>query len=121
MAPARQTVAAMAANDVTLGRNHIADIKIAHIGADTYNFADEFMSYNHRHGNRLLRPFIPVVNVQIRPADAGAIYANQHIIDADFRLRHIREPQTALGLLFNQSFHKLSLKPFSLLVKSSEV
>ena len=69
VAAAGETIPAMPASDVTLPDNKIALRKSAHICSNRRDLADEFVANGHRHGNCLLRPIIPVVNVNIGAAD----------------------------------------------------
>ena len=48
-------------------------MKVVHVRADLDDLADELMPDDHRHRDRLLRPGVPFVDVQIGAADAGAI------------------------------------------------
>ena len=93
MPPAGEAIAAAAADDVPLAADHIAGKKVGHIRADFDDLADELMPDDHRHGNRLLGPGVPFVDVQIGAADAGPIDADQHVVDADRRHGHFFEPQ----------------------------
>ena len=49
-----------------------AGVKILDVGADLDDLADEFMPDDERHGDGLLGPGVPFVDVQIGAADAGA-------------------------------------------------
>ena len=55
------------------------------VGADLDDLADELMADDHRHGNGLLGPGVPVVDVHVGAADAGAQHVDQHVVDADLR------------------------------------
>ena len=61
---------------------------------------------DHRHGDRLLRPGVPVVDVHVGAADAGAQHPDQHVVDADLRLRHVLQPQPGLGPALHQRPHR---------------
>ena len=76
-------------------------LEVIDVVADFKDFTDELVPNDQRHGNGPLRPGIPLVDVQVGAADAGAVDANQNIIDADRRLRHIGQPQTRLGPAFD--------------------
>ena len=47
--------------------------KVARRWSRLDDLADELMADDHRHGDGLLRPGVPVVDVQIGAANAGAI------------------------------------------------
>ena len=53
------------------------------------DLADKLVAEHHGHGNRLLGPGGPVVDVEGGAADAGAVDSDQDIVDADFWDRHI--------------------------------
>ena len=46
---------------------------------------DELVADRHRHGDGLLRPLVPLVDVDVGAADAGAQHLDQHVVDADRR------------------------------------
>ena len=80
--------------------------KSVDVGADGFDdLADELVADRHGHGNGLLRPVVPLVDVHVGAADAGAQHADQDVVDADFGDGDILEPQAGLALAFDQSFH----------------
>jgi hypothetical protein len=76
----------------------IARIEVIDIRPDLDDLSDKLMSDRHGHGDCLLRPLVPVVDVNVCAADAGVAHTNQHVVDADHRLRYIFQPKAALGL-----------------------
>ena len=80
MPPARQTIAAMPAGDVTFADDEIALGESAHIAADAINFADELVPDRHRDRDRFLCPRIPVINMNIGPADRCLERANEDVV-----------------------------------------
>ena len=103
---ARARGAALHADDVALAGDALADLEIAHVAADLDDLAGIFMADDHRHRNRLLRPGIPFVDVDIGAANAGLAHLDQHVVLADGR--HglaLGQPQAGLGLQFDESFH----------------
>src|SRR5207253_6149388 len=70
MSPARQAVPAPAADDVPFAADHLAGVEINHVGADGDDLADELMADDHRYGERLACPLIPLPNVDVGAADA---------------------------------------------------
>jgi len=52
----------------------------------------------------VLRPRIPLVNVQVRAADACRQHADLHIVNAHLGLRHILNPQPAFRRDFTNAF-----------------
>ena len=73
MPAAGEAVAAAAADDVAFAADDFAGEKVVHVRADLDDLADELVADDHRHGDRLLRPGVPLVDVQVGAADAGAI------------------------------------------------
>ena len=69
MTTASEAIPAMPASDVTLPDDEIALREPAHICSNRRNLPNKFVAYCHRHGNRLLGPGVPVINVNIRAAD----------------------------------------------------
>src|SRR3546814_20737956 len=70
-------VAAVAADDMALGRNPLADRVAAYAGSDLDDAADEFMA-DHQPGlDRALAPLVPQVDVQVGAADGGFLELDQ--------------------------------------------
>jgi hypothetical protein len=69
VAAAGKTISAMPASDMAFPDDEIALRKPTHICSNRRDLADEFVADGHRHRNCLLRPIIPVVNVNISAAD----------------------------------------------------
>ena len=100
-------VPAATADDVPLAADEVADLEVAHVGADRGRLTDELVADNHRHGNRLLRPGIPAVDVQIGAADPGLPDPDQDVVHTDLRVGYVLEPEAFGGLGFNQRTHAL--------------
>ncbi len=105
MPPARPAVAALAANDMAFARDALADMVLGDRRADLGDLAAEFMADDHRHGNSLLRPLVPVPDVNVRTADGGFLHPDQHVVRADLRHRHVFHPETHFGLGLDEGFH----------------
>jgi len=103
-----QAVPAAPAHDVTLGANDISFMKIGHVGPGVDNLADELVADHHGDRNGALRPFVPVINVQIGTADTRSEHADQYIIDSDNGLRDIFEPEPRLSATLYKCFHDLT-------------
>ena len=71
MPPPGQAVAAAAAHHVALAADDVAGIEVVHVRSDGDDLAHELMADRHGHGNRLLRPLVPLVDVHVGAADAG--------------------------------------------------
>ena len=98
-------VVAVPADDVPLAGHDIAGLVGLHRRAHALHDTAELMTHVHTHGNGLLRPGIPVPNMQIRTADSGLVNLNEDIIRADFRHRHLHQLQPLIGLRFDERFH----------------
>src|ERR1035438_6332928 len=77
----RQAISATPTYDVSFPADHLADVKVLDVGPDLDNGPDKLMPDDERHRNRLLRPGIPLVNMQVGPANAGAQHLDEHVID----------------------------------------
>src|SRR5689334_16727100 len=84
MAPSGQAVATASADYMTFTADHVAGEEVADIRADFDDFADEFVPDHHGHGDSLLRPLVPLENVDVGAANAGAIHADQNVVNTDF-------------------------------------
>ena len=71
VAPPGETIAAAAADHVAFPADHVPGKEIGDIGAHRFNPADEFVADRHGHGDGLLRPLVPLVDVDVGAADAG--------------------------------------------------
>ena len=72
-------------------------------GSDLDDLADELVADDERDGDRLLRPCVPRVDVQVGAADAGLAHADEDVVDPDLRLGHVLEPESRLGLRLHES------------------
>ena len=97
----------MAADDVSFTGNEIARREALDSFADALDHADKFMPDDHWHRNRLLRPGIPVVDVDVGAADRGLFDPDEHVIVAHLRHRHFLQPETRFGFLLDQRLHRL--------------
>ncbi len=79
---------------------------------------DELVAGDHRHGDRLLRPGVPVVDVHVRAADGVLEHADEHVVHADLGAGDFFEPQAGLGAAFDEGLHRLhdieKIAPFAL-------
>src|SRR5436309_119925 len=101
----RQTISATATDDVPFAGDDLADVEVRHIGADLDDGANEFMADDERDGNGLLGPGVPLVDVQVGAADAGAQDLDEDVVDADGGERDVVEPNADFTFGFDQGFH----------------
>src|SRR5207244_13652655 len=69
--------------------------------------ADELVPDGHRHGNRLLRPSVPVIYMYVRPADGGFEDADEDVIALDFGQGDFLQPKSGLGFRLYDRLHRL--------------
>ncbi len=91
---------------MTLCSDALAEAEIAgHGGADFHDLAGKFMADNHGYGNDAGSPFIPVVDVNIGPADGCRPDLYQHVIRARSGDRSIDLPDAFACFGLGQGFH----------------
>ena len=59
----------MAAGDMPFAADKVADLETFDILTDLNDFPDIFMPGSQADRNRMLRPFVPVINMHVRTAD----------------------------------------------------
>ena len=104
---ARVTVAAVAAGDVPLARNALADGQPRHARAERGDLADILVPDDHGRLDVLGRPLVPVVDVHVRAADGGFVDLDKNFAGTGDRDFHLFELQTGAGTGFADSVHKL--------------
>jgi hypothetical protein len=87
-----QTIPTMPTGDVSFAHYEIAARKAFHVIADSINDAHKFVTDRHWHGNRLLRPGVPIVDVHVGSADGGFQDSDEHVIAANFWDPNFLEP-----------------------------
>ena len=102
VAASRHAIAAAATDDMPLARDDHPRLVVVHIVADRDDLADEFVPDHHRHGDRLLRPFVPLIDVDVGAADGGALDADLDVVRPRLRLGHVFKPQSADRLALYQ-------------------
>ena len=83
----------------------LADLEAADVGAELFDLAHELVADDHRHGNRRLRPRVPVEDVQVRAAYRRLPDPDQHLAITGRRLGYVFQPQAGLGLGFDERLH----------------
>ena len=93
-------------DDVTLGRDALADLEAAvDVLADGDDLAGELVAGDHRHGDVLLGPVVPVPDVDVGAADGRALDPDQHILGPRDRDRGVDQLETDAGLRLGQGLH----------------
>ena len=105
VAAACEAVAAVAADDVAFAADDLADGVILDVRADLDDPPHEFVADDHRHGDGLLGPGVPLIDVDVGAADAGAEDLDEDVIDADGRNRHLLQPEALAGFLLDEGLH----------------
>ena len=79
--------------------------KIFHVLADFSDFAYKFVPDDHGSGDGFLSPFIPLVDVHVGAANAGAVNMDEHVVNTDLRLGNFLEPKPWFALFLDKCFH----------------
>ena len=106
---AGKAITATTTHDVPFAADNVARPKIRNVGTDLDDLADEFVPNDHRHGNRLLRPIIPQINMEVGAANPGAIHLDQHIVNTDRGIGHVLEPNPPFTFSLYQRLHVAAL------------
>src|SRR5690606_12656419 len=101
----RHAITTSAAYYVSLAADQVAHMEIVDIRANLFYRADKLVSDHHRHGDRLLGPSVPIVDMHVGTTDARLEDADQDIVDADRGARYICQPQSGFSLVFDECFH----------------
>ena len=99
MLTAAAAVAAVSAGNVTLSGDAVADFVVLHAASHLDDFSNVLVAYGHRGLDGVLRPLVPVVDVQVGAADGYLPYFDQYVINAYFRHRDVFHPDTAFSIL----------------------
>ncbi|MPM82110.1 hypothetical protein SDC9_129168 [bioreactor metagenome] len=102
---ARAAVAAYTANDVALARYTLAHLQLLDGRAEFGDLADILVPDSHRSFNGLLRPFVPVINVEVRAAYRCLLYLYQNIVGPRLRNVDFAHPQADTRFFFDKSKH----------------
>ena len=109
--PSCEAISAGAADDVPFTADNLAGFKFGNVRTHFHDLSDKFVAHYHGHGNRLLRPPIPVENAHIGSADSGAVDPHENIVDAGFRYRHHLQQKSGLRVSFDERFHSSFFSP----------
>src|ERR1700691_1619047 len=105
--PSCQAIAAAATDHMPLATHDIAWIEVVDVRAHSDDLPDKFVPDGHRHRNRLLRPGVPLVDMNVGTTDAGISNANQNVVDADGRFSNLFQPEASLRTALYQGFHSI--------------
>ena len=107
MPAARPAVPAVPAGDMPFTGYPVADFIPLHFLTHIHNFPGILVPHHHGHGDGLLRPFVPVVDMHVRAANGGLADLDQNVVVPHFRLGHIGQPNAFFRFQFCQRFHLL--------------
>ena len=105
MTPPGEAIAAVPAGNVAFADNEIAGRETFYVIADKIDNADKLVADGHRHRDRFLRPRVPIIDMDVSPADGRLQDPDEHVVAADFRSRNLLEPQPRLGPAFYDRPH----------------
>ena len=99
-------VTAVAAGYMPLSSNAVTYLEILPHSASEFNdFTHILVANRHRGLNGVLRPLVPVVDVQVGAADCNFLDFDKNVVHAHFRHRNVFHPYARLGILLNECFH----------------
>src|SRR5690606_5197866 len=98
-------VAAVAADQVALGRHPLAGLVARHAWPDRRDPADELVADHQPRLDRALAPFVPQVDVQVGAADRGLFHPDQHLVRPRRGNRDFFHPHALGGLALDQRAH----------------
>ena len=90
---------------MSFGGYPVADIESFYFNATLDDLAAEFVSDGQRHWNRITRPVIPLIDMDVGASYCSAFDADQDIVVSDRGLIDILEPDAAFGLRFDECAH----------------
>jgi hypothetical protein len=85
--------------------NEIAHREIPHVAAERLNAANKLMPHDHGDGDGLLRPGVPVPDVDVRAADGGPQDLDADVVDAIGRFGLFLQPQPFPCVAFDKCLH----------------
>src|SRR5207302_605223 len=77
-----------------------------HVFTDEIDYHDKLMANGHRHGDRFLRPGVPVIYMYVGAADGCLEDANEDVVTCNFWNRNLLEPQSRLRFRLYDGLHR---------------
>src|SRR5690606_8395876 len=99
-------VAAVAADDVALGRHPLADGVTGDARPESGHAAHELVADDQALADGPLGPFVPEVDVQVGAADGGLLDPDQDLVRPWLRHRHLLHPDAPGGFALDQRLHR---------------
>ena len=100
-----EAVAADAANDVAFTIHQVARFEALHIRAHGCDDADKFVTNDERRPHGLFRPCIPIVDMNICPADGSPADLDENVVDARLGNGNVGELQTGTSVKLGNRAH----------------
>src|SRR5205807_367239 len=95
----------LAAGDVHLSGNEIAFLDAGDLLTVSHHLAAELVPWNQWWMNPSLRPAVPVINVEVGPADGGNFHLDQYVGSANFGKGNVADFNSRLRLRFDHRQH----------------
>ena len=96
---------ALAAGHVHLRRNQVALFHRSHAATHSGHSARELVARNQRRMDAPLRPWVPVEDMQVGPANAGSLHPHQHLAGAGRRNRNLAQLDAGRSVSFYYRLH----------------
>ena len=77
--------------------------EVVDVAADLEDLADELVADDERRLDRLRRPGVPGLDVEVRAADAGLPDADPDVVDAHRRLGHVDQLEAGAGVVLTRA------------------
>ena len=94
VAPAGAAVPAEAADHVALPGDAVAHGDVVDVGPHLHHLAEELVADGHRHPHLLGRPLVPLLEVEVRAAQAGPQHPHLDVLVTALRLGNLHELET---------------------------
>ncbi len=91
----------MTAGDMPLAGHPVAHLQVLHTAPHIHDLTHVLVPNDHRYLDGLLRPFVPVVNMEVGSANGGLLDFNKHIVHPDLGYRHLCHPDSLFRARFN--------------------
>ena len=99
------TEQAPAVDNVAFCRHAVPFAHVGHESADLHDVTREFVSHDDRRFDAPAGPIIPLVNVQVRTAHAGAADTDQYFVFSDRRFGNLGQYHTGFRCSLDQRSH----------------
>src|SRR6266852_1953329 len=105
VALAGAAVAAVPAGDVPLGAHPFTLGEAGHGASDGGHLAGELVADDHRHRDGLLRPRVPVEDVDVGSADGRLAHLDEQVVGPELGDGDLLQPEARLALRLDQRLH----------------